>query len=66
MCGADSAGVDPAGVPVALCSCAPDVYLQKVTGKHETPIQALHLQNDCGVSVVTDSHRRFGIVIRRI
>lgn len=44
MYGADGAGLDPPGVPVALCPVAPGVSLQKDTSEHETPVQALPLQ----------------------
>lgn len=44
MCRADGAGLDPPGVPVALCPAAPGVSLQEDTSEHETPVQALPLQ----------------------
>lgn len=41
MCGADSAGLDPSGVPVALCPVAPGGSLLEDTHEHKTPVQAL-------------------------
>lgn len=44
MCGADSVGLDPPGVSMALCPLAFGVSLQKDTCEKQTPVQALPLQ----------------------
>lgn len=44
MRGADGAGLGPPGVPVDLCSEAPDVSLREMLGEKQTHLQALHVQ----------------------
>ena len=44
LCWADGAGLDPPGVPVALCPLESGVALQEDTSEHKAPVQALHLQ----------------------
>lgn len=56
MSGADSSGLDPPGVPVALCPPAPYVSVQSATSK--TLVQALSLQTGtkCSRCKNTDTH----------
>lgn len=39
--GADGAGVDPAGLPVAVRTAPPGVFLQRKEKEHKAPVQAL-------------------------
>lgn len=66
MHGADCAGLDPLGIPLALCSMAPGVAMQRSTGEGKTSVQDLPLQTGKSHNKENVGHKKWKRFILKV